>query len=527
MSAAEWPGLLAGLDAPGLYAWWVDGAGAADLSRGLQIELPAGRVYLGQAGAASSRAGVSSASTLRSRVGSNHLGGRVCSSTLRRTLASILLAPLELVLVGPRLLVADSEERLTAWMRLHLSIAVFAVDSGDGLSRLEKDVVKVLQPPLNIEHMPPSPLRTRLRELRAVVLGGLDDLWRAPDPTLTDWRRILGEYGQAFDGHRYAELVRHRACADVAEEVWQRREAGGRFASSFADLRCALFWLQRWVHNAEQSPGWEPDEELQSRGRPLYAAIQAAWTRERGVSRMMAARDERAQGGTQMTTLLGGRMAGAPAVPLPSAVQLESAAAAFDADWGGVDEVLYELCRKHADHAVRRDVTAKVALIDRVYSAGFERRVTPPAGKQAITVIADFMLAHAAEIDDIVGRLAPLQEPLAADDMVQVVAAHGRLMSLLQKVATDGKAPRSFAAKYLHFHCPVVPIYDSYAAARLIRLVHWDSHEIPFEQPSGADDEYWDFCVRCFRLYEACHAAGLAVSVKRLDTYLWAVPGGK
>jgi len=38
--ASEWPAGLAAagaayLDRPGLYAWWVDGSGAADLTRGL------------------------------------------------------------------------------------------------------------------------------------------------------------------------------------------------------------------------------------------------------------------------------------------------------------------------------------------------------------------------------------------------------------------------------------------------------------------------------------------------------------
>jgi len=220
-------------------------------------------------------------------------------------------------------------------------------------------------------------------------------------------------------------------------------------------------------------------------------------------------------------------MAREQTVKLPTAEQLESAAAAFTDSWGGVDEVLYGICRKYPGHAVRREVTAKVALVDRAYSAGFERRVTPPTGKQAITVIADFMLAHVTEIDGIIDGLAPLREPLTADAMEQIVVQHGRLTALLQQVATDGKAPRSFSAKYLHFHRPVVPIYDSYAAARLGRLVYWDSHEIPFEQPSGADGEYWGFCVRFFRLYDACRRAGLSVSVKSLDTYLWAVPQAK
>jgi hypothetical protein len=216
-----------------------------------------------------------------------------------------------------------------------------------------------------------------------------------------------------------------------------------------------------------------------------------------------------------------------PAMTLPTQEELDQAAEAFDRDWGGVDEVLYGICRQHPGHGVRREVTTKLALIDRAYSAGLERRVTPPLGKQAITVIVDFVLAHAAHIDEIIARLTCLQEPLTADAMAQIVVEHGRLTALLQKVATDGKAPRSFAAKYLHFHRSVVPIYDGYAAARLGRLVPWNANEMAFAQPPAGDAEYWDFCVRFLRLYGACRKAGLAVSVKGLDTYLWGVPGAK
>jgi hypothetical protein len=75
--------------------------------------------------------------------------------------------------------------------------------------------------------------------------------------------------------------VRRRECVEVADEVWRRFEEERRFTSSFADLRCALFWMQRWVHSAEQSPGWESSPELEDRVHRLYAAIQEAWQRER------------------------------------------------------------------------------------------------------------------------------------------------------------------------------------------------------------------------------------------------------
>ena len=176
IQAAAWPGQLTGLDRPGLYAWWVDAEGADALSAGLGMAVRPGRIYVGQAGAASSASGLPSAATLHSRIGGNHLGGNVRGSTLRSTLASVLLAPLALRLAGPQRLEAESEARLTAWMRRRLAIAVHAVDSGVGLADLERSVVAELRPPLNIGHAPDGPLRRRLGELRAVVRHGIDDL---------------------------------------------------------------------------------------------------------------------------------------------------------------------------------------------------------------------------------------------------------------------------------------------------------------------------------------------------------------
>ena len=66
-------------------------------------------------------------------------------------------------------------------------------------------------------------------------------------------------------------------------------------------------------------------------------------------------------------------------------------------------------------------------------------------------------------------------------------------------------------------------------ASRLkaIRVVRWDAAEIPFGCLPGGDDVpdgFCQFCVRFWRLLEACRNAGSEVSVKSLDTYLWSVP---
>jgi hypothetical protein len=209
---------------------------------------------------------------------------------------------------------------------------------------------------------------------------------------------------------------------------------------------------------------------------------------------------------------------------VPRQHELDECVAEFQEDWGLVDEVLYELCRKHPDHDYRRVVTAKLALVGRVYAAGLERRVTPPPGEQAITVVAKYVLQRGREVDRIIHALDEVKEPLGPASMGVIVEQHGHLTELLRERATDGKAPRSFASKYLHFHRPFVPIYDEYARQKLSRLVIWEGSYAPFALPAHGDREYWNYCLRFFRLYEACQADGLLVTVKSLDAYLWAVP---
>jgi hypothetical protein len=203
---------------------------------------------------------------------------------------------------------------------------------------------------------------------------------------------------------------------------------------------------------------------------------------------------------------------------VPSHRDLEVALSRFNADWGLVDQVLYGLCREHPGHDDLRTVTAMLALVGRVYAAGLERRVTPPPGQQAIVVIAHHVLRHGAEVDAIIQALHSVREPLDFQSMGLIVEQHGHLNRLLQKVATDGKAPRSFSSKYLHFHNPVIPIYDEYTRQSLSRMVPWERSYTLVSLPPHGDREYWRYCVRFLRLYEACEQAGLDATVKTLDS---------
>ena len=131
-------------------------------------------------------------------------------------------------------------------------------------------------------------------------------------------------------------------------------------------------------------------------------------------------------------------------IVVPTAEDLARTTAQFDRDWGGVDDVLRELCRRHPGHEDRRSVTAEVALIGRAYSAGLERRVTPPKGQQSIVVIADYFERHGAEVDEILAPLRPIDEPLSLQGTAIIVGVHGRFTQFLVGVTTDGKSPRSF-----------------------------------------------------------------------------------
>ncbi len=168
--ASEWPSGVTCLDRPGLYAWWVDEDGAAELTRGLGpgrgLAVEAGRIRIGQAGATKWPSGKANDDTLGRRIGEVDLGGRVRMSTFRWSLASILFDQLEMQRQAAMLVTPSSERALTAWMRARLSVAVHPHDDRDTLGGLERAVLERLDPPLNISRLQPSATRARLTELR-------------------------------------------------------------------------------------------------------------------------------------------------------------------------------------------------------------------------------------------------------------------------------------------------------------------------------------------------------------------------
>lgn len=146
-----------GLRSAGLYSWWVDEKGASDLSAGLGLAVSPGLIYAGLAGA-TRKNGTPSSNTLWGRIASMHLGRRHRVSTLRLSLGSTLARA-----KGWK---AIDEEQLTLWMMSHLRVATVPVANADSLDDLESELLKVLDPPLNLMKVAKTPLRKRLAELR-------------------------------------------------------------------------------------------------------------------------------------------------------------------------------------------------------------------------------------------------------------------------------------------------------------------------------------------------------------------------
>lgn len=148
-------------DRPGLYSWWVDDKGVEDLTDGLGLEVDPGLIYSGLAGATRWPSGKRSNNTLWSRVMTMHLGGNHEFSTFRLTLGAIVARSNGVTQID--------EDSLTRWMHSHLRLVTVAYDDRDSLGRLERDVLAELDPPLNLQHMQPTPIRQRLRQLRKAI----------------------------------------------------------------------------------------------------------------------------------------------------------------------------------------------------------------------------------------------------------------------------------------------------------------------------------------------------------------------
>lgn len=141
--------------------------------------------------------------------------------------------------------------------------------------------------------------------------------------------------------------------------------------------------------------------------------------------------------------------------------QLSQAMENYHQWWQPVDEVLYDLCERKPSHDDEIVVYSKVAVIGRVYGAQVVRSFKAAKGKDKELIVARGLVGQA---DVITEGLKDLGRQFDRQTAAAIVELHARITRKLAD-STDGVWLSSFVSKYLHFHCPLVPIYDSRAAS--------------------------------------------------------------
>ena len=136
-----------------------------------------------------------------------------------------------------------------------------------------------------------------------------------------------------------------------------------------------------------------------------------------------------------------------------------------------VDEVLYEMCDKWPDHKNLGIVHAKVRIIGRVYGTGLERKSKKDKIKGIYETVSNILNQNGPLVDQEIRELKAYGQ-LSKESYQKILFAHGKLVRLLRENTKSKLNFRSFASKYLHFHVPIVPIFDS-QASKIINYPDW------------------------------------------------------
>jgi len=179
-------------------------------------------------------------------------------------------------------------------------------------------------------------------------------------------------------------------------------------------------------------------------------------------------------------------------------------------------------------------VHGKLSLLGRSYATGLERLLKGNKEQSGnLNAWTAYFVRRAKALDGIVQEVRRVRSPLTEDKLERIAVLHGRFASALQKhprlrkakKRKDKLSPTSFVSKYLHFHNPVVPIYDSWSSAGACHhhLLGKGSDTLG-AMPIGTDPDYWHFLRGFWCVYQdARKEFGRKTSVRHLDRYLLAV----
>jgi hypothetical protein len=199
---------------------------------------------------------------------------------------------------------------------------------------------------------------------------------------------------------------------------------------------------------------------------------------------------------------------------------LAEAIKSYEVSWKPVDNELYGLCRRRASQRDFADVYTKVAMIGRVYEAGVARAWRGEGDPE--NEIARVLIEQADLIESGLQRLR--DRSFGRQAAAEIVELHGHIARAISH-RTKGVFLASFVSKYLHFHCSIVPIYDSNAQTRIGQFVDWDAvtpiRDAMAELPEWAR-AYRNFVAAFVVLYQrASTKTSLKPTVKEVDHLLW------
>lgn len=200
--------------------------------------------------------------------------------------------------------------------------------------------------------------------------------------------------------------------------------------------------------------------------------------------------------------------------------RLTEAIKSYEASWSPVDSELYNLCRRRASHRDFADVYTKVAMIGRVYEAGVAGAWRGEGDPEI--EITRVLIEQADLIESGLRRLE--NRPFDRQAAAETVELHGHVVRAISH-RTKGVFLASFVSKYLHFHCQIVPIYDSNAQAAIGQFVDWDAvtpiRDAMAELPEWART-YRNFVAAFVVLYQRFSIkTSLRPTVKEVDHLLW------
>jgi len=187
-----------------------------------------------------------------------------------------------------------------------------------------------------------------------------------------------------------------------------------------------------------------------------------------------------------------------------------------DKKWMLGNNVLYKLCSDHPAHINDEEIRAKIWLIGRSYAASIERR----SKKEKINddfydyVVQEFIKFNIkTKFDEKLSKLK--NKKFNKETLKDILIIHKELTKFFKELT--GKEKRSLASKYLHFHVPIFPIYDSRANNSIRKIVGGKVEESKLI----GDKEYSKFCYKILFLYEHIkNKIGEAPTLREIDTFL-------